>query len=87
MDGEEANASGLLRYRSDEFRKATETVVCVLCSADAHGADDAPCKRFQGCTCGDDIAAETQARRHFFVAPRENLAPHHLLPHRDTAVR
>ena len=86
MDGEEANEGALLMYRSDEFRKATENVVCVLCSADAHGAEDAPCKRFQGCTCGDHIASEKQARRHFFGASRENLAPQHLLLYPDGMV-
>ncbi|MBK9129699.1 MAG: hypothetical protein IPM13_18235 [Phycisphaerales bacterium] len=86
MDGEEANESALLMYRSDEFRKATENVVCVLCSADAHGAPDAPCSRFAGCTCAEHVASEKQARRHFYGASRENLAPQHLLLYPDGTV-
>lgn len=86
MDGEEANEGALLMYRSEEFRKATENVVCVLCSADAHGAEDAACPRFAGCTCGAHVASEKQARRHFFGASRENLAPQHLLLYPDGTV-
>lgn len=86
MDGEEANERALVMYRSDEFRKATENVVCVLCSADTHGAADAPCPRFPGCTCLEHVASEKQARRHFFGASRENLAPQHLLLYPDGTV-
>lgn len=79
MDGEEANERALQMYRSAEFRKATANVVCVLCSADVHGAEGETCPRFANCSCREHIASEKKARRHFFGTSTNTLAAQHLL--------
>lgn len=86
MDGEEANERALQMYRSAEFRKATDNVVLVLCSTDAHAADKEACPRFASCTCREHIASEKQVRRHFFGGLSSTLAPQHLLLYPDGMV-
>ena len=86
MDGEQANERALEMYRSADFAAATANVVCVLCSKDEHSGEDAACSRFASCTCAEHIASERQARRHFFGASEENLAPQHILLFPDGVV-
>ncbi len=86
MDGEESNERALQTYRSAEFRKATDNVICVLCSADQHSTEEQTCPRFSGCTCHEHIASEKQARRHFFGGSSSTLAPQHILLYPDGVV-
>lgn len=86
MDGEQANERALAMYRSAQFGKAVDQVVCVLCSADQHGEGPAVCSRFGCCSCRDHVASEKRARQHFFGDLRDNVAPQHILLYPDGLV-
>lgn len=86
MDGEAANERALAMYESDEFVAAVQGAICVMCSADAHGAEGAPCSRFPGLRCREHLDCERSARTHLFGARRDNIAPQHVVLYPDGIV-
>lgn len=86
MDGEAANERALAMYGSDEFVAAVQGAICVMCSADAHTAEGAPCSRFPGLRCREHRDCERSARTHLFGARRDNIAPQHVVLYPDGIV-
>lgn len=86
MDGEAANERALAMYGSDEFAAAVQGAICVMCSADEHTAEGAPCSRFPGLRCREHRDCERSARTHLFGARRDNIAPQHVVLYPDGIV-
>lgn len=86
MDGEAANERALAMYGSDQFLAAVQGAICVMCSADEHTAEGAPCSRFPGLRCREHRDCERSARTHLFGARRDNIAPQHVVLYPDGIV-